>query len=58
MAHCAQPPRVRGAFDCEDSYQTEWSRRTRTYEYGVYTDQMLQNFFMPGMYVLTNLAPA
>ncbi len=39
-------------------YQTEWPRRTRAYEYGVYTDQVLQNFFMPGMYVLTNLSPA
>ena len=39
MAHCAQPPRVRGAFGCEDFYQTEWPRRTRAYEYGVYTDQ-------------------
>jgi len=41
-----------------DYYQTEWPRRTRAYEYGVYTDQVLQNFFMPGMYVLTNLSPA
>lgn len=39
-------------------YQTEWPRRTRAYEYGVYTDQVLQNFFMPGMYVLTNLSAA
>ncbi len=39
-----------------DYYQTEWPRRTRAYEYGVYTDQVLQNFFMPGMFVLTNLA--
>lgn len=38
------------------SYQTEWPRRTRAYEYGVYTDQVLQNFFMPGMHVLTNLS--
>ncbi len=37
-------------------YQTEWPRRTRAYEYGVYTDQVLQNFFMPGMYVLTNVS--
>ena len=41
-----------------DFYQTEWPRRTRAYEYGVYTDQVLQNFFMPGMYVLTNLSAA
>ncbi|MGI4796769.1 MAG: hypothetical protein ACRYG8_22480 [Janthinobacterium lividum] len=37
-------------------HQTEWPRRTRAYEYGVYTDQVLQNFFMPGMFVLTNVA--
>lgn len=41
-----------------DYFQTEWPRRTRAYEYGVYTDQVLQNFFMPGMYVLTNLSPS
>jgi hypothetical protein len=41
-----------------DHFQTEWPRRTRAYEYGVYTDQVLQNFFMPGMYVLTNLSAA
>ena len=47
-----------GAFGRGDFYQTEWPRRTRAYEYGVYTDQVLQNFFMPGMYVLTNLSAA
>ncbi len=40
-----------------DYYQTEWPRRTRAYEYGVYTDQVLQNMFMPGMYVITNISP-
>lgn len=39
-----------------DYYQTEWPRRTRAYKYGVYTDQVLQNFYMPGMYVLTKRA--
>lgn len=41
-----------------DYYQTEWPRKTRAYEYGVYTDEVLQCFFMPGMWVLTNLSPA
>ena len=41
-----------------DYFQTDWPRRTRAYEYGVYTDQVLQKFFMPGMYVLTNLSAA
>lgn len=39
-------------------YQTEWPKRTRAYEYGVYSDQVLQNMFMPGMTVLTNIAAA
>ena len=50
--------RCGGALGCEDFYQTEWPRRTRAYEYGVYTDQVRQNFFMPGMMVLTNLSAA
>ena len=41
----------------KEYYQTEWPRRTRAYEYGVYSDQVLQNKFMPGMAVLTNLSP-
>ena len=40
----------------KDYYQTEWPRKTRSYEYGVYTDQVLQNKFMPGMAMLTNLS--
>ena len=39
-------------------YQTEWPRPARAYEYGVYSDQVLQNYFMPGMWVLSNLSPA
>lgn len=41
-----------------DYYQTEWPRHTCAYEYGVYTDQVLQNFLMPGTYVFTNLSAA
>ena len=52
--------RMRAARGCSqakpDFHQTEWPRRTRAYEYGVYTDQVLQNFLMPGMYVLTNIS--
>lgn len=39
-------------------YQIEWPRRTRAYEYGVYSDQVLQNYFFPGMTVLTGLSAA
>ena len=41
-----------------DYYQIEWPKRTRAYEYGVYTDQVLQNYFMPGFGVITGLAAA
>ena len=41
-----------------DYYQIEWPKRTRAYEYGVYSDQVLQNYFMPGFGVITGLAAA
>lgn len=60
MAQSAQPASDLRRAECLRGhpyyYQTEWPRRTRAYEYGVYTDQMLQNKFMPGMAVLTNLS--
>lgn len=37
-------------------YQTEWPLRTRKYEYGVYVDEVLQNYFPPAFGVLTNIA--
>ncbi|NLR74217.1 hypothetical protein [Leeia aquatica] len=39
-----------------DYYQLEWPLRTRKYEYGVYTDQVLQNFFPPAFGIITNIA--
>jgi hypothetical protein len=40
-----------------DYYQIEWPMRSRKYEYGVYTDQVLQCYFIPGQAVLANIAP-
>ena len=38
-----------------DYYQLEWPPRTRRYEYGVYADEVLQNYFPPGLVVITNI---
>jgi hypothetical protein len=37
-------------------YQIEWPLRSRKYEYGVYADEVLQNYFPPSMAVITNIA--
>ncbi|WP_044561276.1 hypothetical protein, partial [Azospirillum sp. B4] len=39
-----------------DYYQIEWPLRTRRYEYGVYCDGVLQNYFPPAFGVITNIA--
>lgn len=39
-----------------DYYQLEWPLRTRKYEYGVYMDGLLQNYFPPAFGVITNIA--
>ena len=36
-------------------YQIEWPLRTRKYEYGVYCDEVLQNYFPPAFGVRTNI---
>lgn len=41
-----------------DYYQIEWPLRSRQYEYGVYSDQVLQHYFMPSLGVITNLSDA
>lgn len=38
-----------------DYYQIEWPYRTRKYEYGVYSHEVLQNFFPPAFGVITNI---
>jgi hypothetical protein len=39
-----------------DYYQIEWPLKTRKYEYGVYADGVLQNYFPPAFGVITNVA--
>jgi hypothetical protein len=39
-----------------DYYQLEYPLRTRIYEYGVYLDAVLQNYFPPAFGVITNIA--
>lgn len=39
-----------------DYYQIEYPLRTRKYEYGVYLDAVLQNYFPPAFGVITNIA--
>lgn len=36
-------------------YQTEWPLRTRKYEFGVYTDEVLQIYFLPAFGAITNI---
>jgi hypothetical protein len=40
-----------------DYYQIEWPQTTRKYQYGVYEDGVLQNYFPPSQGVITNIAP-
>lgn len=40
----------------QDYYQIEWPLRSRKYEYGVYTDECLQHYFPPSMFVINNIA--
>lgn len=37
-------------------YQIEWPLRTRRYEFGIYADELLQNYFPPAFGILTNIA--
>jgi hypothetical protein len=41
----------------QEYYQIEWPLRSRKYEYGVYADEVVQNYFPPSMGVITNIAP-
>lgn len=40
----------------KDYYQIEWPLRTRKYEYGIYADELLQNFFTPAFGMIYNIA--
>lgn len=39
-----------------DYYQLQWPMRTRKYEYGVYCDETLVNYFKPAFGLITNIA--
>jgi hypothetical protein len=39
-----------------DYYQIEWPLRTRKYEYGVYFDGVLKNYFPPAFGIMRNIA--
>lgn len=39
-----------------DYYQIEWPQTSRKYQYGVYEDGVLQNYFPPSQGVITNIA--
>jgi hypothetical protein len=39
-----------------DYYQIEWPLRSRKYEYGVYCDEVLQNYFTPAFGMIRNIA--
>jgi len=39
----------------QDYYQIEWPLHSRRYEYGVYADEVLQNYFPPSLAVITNI---
>lgn len=41
-----------------DYYQLQWPFTTRKYEYGVYCDETLVNYFTPAFGMITNIAPA
>ena len=39
----------------QDFFAIEWPRRTRKYEYGIYADGVLQNYFPPAFGLITNI---
>lgn len=39
-----------------DYYQIEWPLRSRKYEYGIYCDSVMQNYFPPAFGIINNIA--
>ncbi len=39
-----------------DYYQIEWPQTSRKYQYGIYCDGVLQNYFPPSQGIITNIA--
>lgn len=40
----------------QEYYQLEWPIKTRKYEFGVYADEVMQNYFPPAFGIITNIA--
>lgn len=40
----------------QEYYSIEWPRTTRKFEYGVYSDEVLQHYFPPSIGIITNIA--
>jgi len=40
----------------QDYYEIEWPRTKRSFDYGIYMDGVLQNFFVPACGMITNIA--
>ena len=40
----------------QDVFAIEWPRRTRKWEFGLYADGVLQNYFPPAFGLMTNIA--
>ena len=51
-------PRVLQVRTRQEYYSMEWPLRTRKYEFGVYADEVLQNYFPPAFAMITNIANA
>ncbi len=63
MFYCDKPPypisNIQNVVQIKtrrEYYQIEWPMRTRKYEYGVYADEVLQNYFPPSFGIITNIA--
>lgn len=39
----------------KDYYATEWPQRSRKYEFGIYADEVLQNYFPPAFGIIRNV---
>ncbi len=39
----------------QDYYQIEWPLRRRSYEYGIYADEVLQHYFPPSLGLISNI---
>lgn len=49
-------PQILRILTRREYYQIEWPLRSRKYEYGVYADEVLQNYFPPAFGLIRNIA--